>query len=579
MNTQDTKPEPRPRRWTAWGVPLLLALIILFFHGPSLGYGLFMDDWAHAAQLRAADWSLGSLVDACRLELVGGVCGIWWLPETTLRFFRPVAFGLMKLVYTLSDWSPAAAHAASLAWHLLVCVLLWRLLERLGVRRPVAVAVTLLFAIHPAHVATVQWIAAQSELMVTAFALGALLCVVRLRGWGVAQNTSAASGWGWGVAALVLFAAALGCRENAIMLPLVVLAVDVLWRRASLRAAVWWYVAAGVLVGAYLTARWAYLGGAALPPRPYVVSPADAGFWRYVFDKACYYLLGEYLLVPCVPIGGLAYLRSVPVVFYGMAALMAGSLGLAAWRRRRVGVALGLVAMLGFMLPVLPAFESPHHLYLPGVGAGLLAGCLLGGSAEKKRRGWGGVVVFGCVAAVFALMTHFSTLALDTGRQVEAMVVAEMAQSPEPIRDGDVIYYANMPMLAHYTQLALEARTGRRNLRVVALNWAPRIMGVTTPTELRRIDDHTIEIRVRDDRFFAGVFARLIAEANGESIEQMLARPRRGEGFAVELAGRDAAGITALRFRFDRAIGEKGVHLFWGSRTRWAAQVSDGFFK
>src|SRR5690606_19138750 len=91
-----------------------LALVIALLHGGSLGYGLYLDDWAHFRQLRAADWSLGGLVDACRLELVGGAIEMWWLPETTLRFFRPVAFGLMKLVYTLSGWSPVAAHAASL---------------------------------------------------------------------------------------------------------------------------------------------------------------------------------------------------------------------------------------------------------------------------------------------------------------------------------------------------------------------------------------------------------------------------------------------------------------------------------
>ena len=30
----------------------------------------------------------------------------------------------------------------------------------------------------------------------------------------------------------------------------------------------------------------------------------------------------------------------------------------------------------GFLLPVLPAFESPHHLYLPGVGWAVAAGLL-----------------------------------------------------------------------------------------------------------------------------------------------------------------------------------------------------------
>ena len=114
-----SSPEDRPSRSRRSvvrdvGALLLLALLVFTLHWRSLHYGLFMDDHVHCRQLRACGWSLGELTDACRLELVGGPLDAWFMPDCTLRFFRPLAFGLMKLTYTLTGWRPAR-HARRLA--------------------------------------------------------------------------------------------------------------------------------------------------------------------------------------------------------------------------------------------------------------------------------------------------------------------------------------------------------------------------------------------------------------------------------------------------------------------------------
>jgi hypothetical protein len=174
-----------------------------------------------ASRALKGKWPAG----ACRLELLGGVLEPWWLPNVTLRFFRPVAFGLMKLTYALVGWRPAPMHAASLLWHFTVCALLLLFLRRLGATRPQPWVVSALFAIHPAHVVTVQWIACQTELMVTAFLLGTTLCFGRFRGWpgfGPAEPTARRSGGiGWAIASAVLLPC-WGCRENAIVFPLII---------------------------------------------------------------------------------------------------------------------------------------------------------------------------------------------------------------------------------------------------------------------------------------------------------------------------------------------------------------------
>lgn len=563
-----------------------LAILVAWLHGPSLGDGLFLDDWAHYRQLRECDWSLAGLTDACRLELVGGIVELWWMPECTLRFFRPVAFGTMKLVYTLSDWEPAALHAASLLWHLLACVLLMHLLRRLTASAWMAWAIAALFAVHPAHVATVQWIACQSELIVTVLLLLATLCWARYRCWpGFGPPDAAAAGppsAGWAAAAVALFLLALGCRENAIVFPLVMACVEPLARRRRWREVAALYAACGAAIAAYLAVRTHYLRGVALPPPPYIMPPGDPDFLRFLFDKACYYLIGEFLIVPCVPIGGLPYFRGRPLLFYGLAALVIALVAALAVRHRR-SVA-GLLApawLLGFMGPLLPAFESPHHLYLPGIGWAVAAMLLFRGLGSpaadagprvRRLRRAGLAVLLGGTGALFGVVSFYLGLAIRTGQQVEDCVAEEIAAAPGGLASGDTLYIANLPLLAHYTRLTVEERTGLRNLRVIPLTWAPRMLGTATPAELRWVDDRTLEVHVARDRYFAGPLGLLARRSSGRPVPDIVDRTA-DLGLHVRVIARDAEGISALRFTFDRPLTAPGLHLFWGSRARWAYEV------
>ncbi len=561
----------RPRALLA---VLGLAALVAALHGGSVGGGLFMDDYAHRRQLRESGWSLAGLTDACRLELVGGVAEVWWLPETTLRFFRPVAFGLMRLEYVLTGWSPAALHVASLLWHGAACVLLMQLLARLGAGPFVAWGVAALFAIHPAHVGTVQWIACQSELMVTVFLLAATLCHARFRGWAAWGATWTGGSARWGAAAAGFFALALGCRENAIVLPVVLAAVDLLAGVRIARRTGWYYVALLGIAAGYVVLRGAALGGVQVPPRPYVIQPVEPDFARFVLDKALYYLLGEFLLIPCVPIAGLPYFQARPAVFYTLGAIVVGLLACVAYRYRRTAAGVLVpVWLAGFMAPTLPVFASPHHLYLPGVGWAIVTmlalRALAGDAAAWWRRTSVGVAVGGA-GVLFALLTYYAALIFETGRQVEDCLVDELAAAD--LADGDVLYTANMPIIGHYARLALEERTGRRGLRLVPLTWAPRVLGVTTPTELRWLDERTIELHIRGDRYFADAFGLLVREALGREVPDE-ADHTAALGFRMRVLERDAQGITALRFEFVRPLTDPRIHLFWGSRARWGCEV------
>jgi len=575
----------RPFLAVAAGVGL--ALVVFGLHGRSVDYGLFLDDYAHYRQLKEADWSLAELTAACRLELVGGVIDYWWLPECTLRFFRPLAFGLMKLTYILGDWQPTWMHWASLFWHALVACLLMALVRRLGAPLLVAWLTAGLFTIHPAHVATVQWIAAQSELMVTTFLLCATLAVARFRGWSLGEERRSAGGPLAAVAAIVAFVAALGCRENAIMFPALVLTGDVLFRAKRTRGALAFYVGLGVICVGYLALRSSLLGGMALPPRPYVTPPTDPGFVRYIIDKAGYYLLGEFILAPCVPIGGMPYLRAHAGWFYLLVALVVAGIALVVRFdvRRRI-VLFGAAWLVLFMGPLLPAFESPHHLYLPGVGWALIAWRLWAvvagyreglGRPGALRVAWSRVCVAGALA-LFGTTTFFLGMSMSVGGKIEDALIHEVATSGE-IRDGDTLYFVNLPILGHYVKLAVEDELGVRDLNVIALTWSPRLFGVTNPSERIQIDPRTIEVRVRGNAYFSGPAGLLVEQARA------LAQPL-GAGFTLERKGvriealeEGEGGVLAFRFRLPEPLSAPHVHFFWGSSSSWAMRIPPGLLQ
>ena len=154
--------------------------------------------------------------------------------------------------------------------------------------------------------------------------------------------------------------------------------------------------------------------------------------------------------------------------------------------------------------------------------------------------------------------------------RVEHCLADEIVATSGGLADGDVLYTANLPVIGHYVRLAVEERTGRRGLRVVPLTWAPRLLGPATPTELIRVDDHTLELRVTGDRYFAGPLDQLIREATGAGLPNEVDRTA-DLGFRVHVRERDAAGVSHLEFRFVRPLRE--LHLYWGSRARWANPV------
>lgn len=583
----------RPPRLPAVSI-ILLAAFVLAAHIWSIDVGLFLDDHAHFRQLRDSGWAPPDMVDAARLGIVGDVLRFWGQTEAGLRFFRPVAFYILKLEYALAGWQPWAVHLGSLLWHF-ACVLLVAALalRALGDRAWATVAGAWMAA-HPGHVVTVYWIACQTELIVTAFALLAVICYARASGWpfAFATRTPAPSDvlphrrMPWFCAAAICFALATGCRENAVIIPVVLALGDLVlcrrlfWKRYALFA---------LIIAAYLALRLAALGGFPLPGRPYLVHPADPGFFAFLVHKALYLTLGLFAYVPIIPVAGQEYFQARPLALYGGVALIVAGM-LAMWLRagRPHGWLWPAMWVPLTMLPLLPVFASPHHLYLPAVGGAILfaaslqalaaAGARL--PAHRSRTRGAALLIVALHAALLPFGAWAIGWAFRAGTAVEDQMLEDLladaaaarshtAALHRPIRDGDTLYFINFPIVGYYLVPALETRLGLHDLQGHALTFSPSPLRMFHRSTVRVLDQRTIEVTTHDARYLTGTAGRVICQAMGLPWPVRTGSLFNADGYTVEVLEADETGIRRLRFRFDRPLTAPGRHVFISTPTRY----------
>ena len=162
---------------------------------------------------------------------------------------------LHLLSYTLDTslyglWAPGFK-IHNLLLYLLALLLLHRLLVRLGLPGSAAAAGVLLFALHPLHVEAVVWVSARKEPLSLCFMLGSALLYLGSteRGWREPRR--------W--LSLALFGAALLTKTSTVVLPLLLVAMEVLClrkrlARSALSAAP--FLVLAVVVGLYVVGLW-----------------------------------------------------------------------------------------------------------------------------------------------------------------------------------------------------------------------------------------------------------------------------------------------------------------------------------
>jgi tetratricopeptide (TPR) repeat protein len=171
--------------------------------------------------------------------------------------YQPLAWLLLEAQYVVWQLDPRGYHLTSLLLHTANAVVLYLLTVTVLVRSRTDACVrspwtcalgaglaSALFAVHPLRVEAVAWVSCQPYLPCALFSMLAVLAYIR------ATGTGPSSRWGWLVASLVLFAAALLSKAVAVSLPAVLLILDVYplrrlgdgpgrWFGSSVRP-VWW---------------------------------------------------------------------------------------------------------------------------------------------------------------------------------------------------------------------------------------------------------------------------------------------------------------------------------------------------
>src|SRR3972149_3325087 len=166
-----------------WSMFIWVLVFVVIGHIWSIDSGLYLDDHAHFQSLQRGDWSLKTAVESSWLGIVGEGFDLWGRQEDGLRFFRPIAFWIMKAEYTVARWEPMGMHGFVLGWHLACSLLVGALAMRCFGRREWATVAACLHAIHPGHTTTVYWVACQTELITTCLLLIGVLAYARHAGW------------------------------------------------------------------------------------------------------------------------------------------------------------------------------------------------------------------------------------------------------------------------------------------------------------------------------------------------------------------------------------------------------------
>jgi tetratricopeptide (TPR) repeat protein len=387
-------------RRRAWEAPIVLAATAAVGYANAFQNGFALDDNDVIARNPLAH------------DLSGAVRAFgrsYWPEITGAGQYRPLTIASFAVDWSLSHGSTLWLHAVNVGWHVVACLLVWRLLATM--LTPAAALVgALVFAVHPVHVEAVANLVGRSDVMCAVFVLAALLAHRRGRWW-----------------AVPLYAAALASKETGITFLGLAVAADLLpgWRGESPSSAVDDHPGRTARLSARRRALYAsYAGVTAVYSVVLVLVFRDvpmvriAAPWQHSSTVARWLTAvgttGEYARLMVVPLRlHVDYLPQViPIATHVTARVLLGALvmiasGALAVRARRRAPALTLAVAL-FAIAVAPVSNllfpsgivvAERTLYLPSVGLAIALGWLWQQGVHTRARRLVPVVAAGAVAA------------------------------------------------------------------------------------------------------------------------------------------------------------------------------------
>ncbi len=573
----------------------VLSAAVLAVHGWSLWDGTVLDDHWHQRGLRENGWSLSELLRTLVIEPAQWM-HFWWQDEPVRwEYGRPAFIAAMKLVYhVLGGDDPAYLHAFSILLHFASVLMVWRLCWMLTADRLWSLVGGALFAIYPNAVVTVAWSSSQNCVIQTALMLAALLLYARaagLRRCLALENTAPGDALRAGnehlrpvsfLAALLLWTIALFTKENAIILPAILLALE--WLEGG-RARVWrrrWTFLAFAAVGVAFSV-WRF--AAVTQPMPDVYVRRPNGDWleygAWASAKLLHYLTTSIWLAPMMigPTGRFNPWREVPgdcLLMLGIVAALAVGYWLAARRWRGWWLWPGWIVLS--VLPVVPVVATPHSGYMCGVGfsaAAALAtarrGGERGGAGLRFARGFVLIVFVGgtSVLSMFSRWQWTGTIAAE--RYFTTWLVAD---APAPAtRD---LFFINLPFVNIYAKPALDVMLGPgfRDVRAHVLTFAPDPFVIEQRVTVEALDSHRLAVSIESPGFFSRLLGRfLVAGFRRDHRRFQAGQSFRSEHFDVEIERVDGEGVGRLVFTFPHPLSDPSYCFYLSTADCSAARL------
>jgi hypothetical protein len=195
------------------GLMVLLRVALIIGAGLWVYSPVFHGDW-----LWDDDWYI---TRNPLLNTSAGLWELWFRPGSWVEYY-PIHETLIWIEWQLFGNDPYGYHLVSIALHLVDSLLVWRLLTKLGLRK--AWLGGLIFAVHPACVDSVAWIAETKN------TLSLLPFLLAMSAWIDFDHSTSPRDYVW---ALALFTLSMLCKITAAPFPAIIL-LYAWWKRSRI---------------------------------------------------------------------------------------------------------------------------------------------------------------------------------------------------------------------------------------------------------------------------------------------------------------------------------------------------------
>ncbi len=573
----------RPERRRDLLVSCGLLLVVVCVHGSCLWDGLFLEDHWHRAVIRSSGWGLDAQWQSATFDLPGQLAQLWWQERPLHQSWaRPVAMLILKIEYHLVGGRPAGMHAFGLLWHAAAAMLMFHLARWMMLSRGWSFMAGSFFALNPHSVVTTSWMSAQSAAISTCFLIGAVLAYAAASAVERTRRSRRShrlyqAGWApvrieWLAAALVLWLLAVLSFETAVILPVLVLALDVGYGRRPLALyRLPFHIALVSLALAYGYWRLMVFPGMGAPQMP-LHMPGD---WSLLPWGGYRLVQLAFSLVSGVPMFATGFEVSWltgdhAVLLIGMIGLIVVLLAWYEWASRasRCRLVWPLWALAGLILTV-PLFAAPSFGYLPFAGVAMMGTLMLSRLPVAARS----TVTAVALVAMLVPVTVYRSLWRGVVRSEQLLYADAVAARPVP-QPGSKAFFINLPLVGLYAPVALREAWGMQDLENPPdleghiLTLSPHPLMMDRPCTVEQVGDDALIVSVAAPGYLGGRLGRILLDYARPHSPLTTGTVVHGDVYDTTVLEGDDRGIRRLKFTFVQPLASRHYHFFLSSSSR-----------